>query len=140
MGMELNSAAPSAQFETPGDTVSGVIVRVEQMHQTDMETGELVYWDAAKLRPKMMIAATLHSPGHKDSDDEGNVVVYISGGRFTAVKAVTKRLDEGATLTLTFTGLSDQPPKVKGYNRAKLFSAKYVAPSGGVVVDDKPPF
>lgn len=137
MGIDLSSGAPSAQFEKPGDSVAGTIVRVEELQQTDMETGEPQFWDAAKQRPKMMISVTLHSPDHPDADEEsGEVCVYLSGGRYAAVKAVTRRLDEGGQLRLTFVGLSDQPPKQKGYNRAKRFEAVYQAPKSSASFDD----
>ncbi|MGH8793575.1 MAG: hypothetical protein ACRDXX_13140 [Stackebrandtia sp.] len=141
MSIDLKAGAPSAQFDNPGDSVEGTITDLSEIAQTDMETGEPVYWDAARTRPKMMIAATLEAPGHKDADESGQVSVYISGGRYSAVKAVTKTLDEGGWLKLTFDGLSDQAPKVKGWNRAKRFSAEYRPPSAGVDLNaGKPPF
>ena len=138
MGMELNSWPPSAQFE-PGDEVRGTITRVEQMQQKDMTTGDPTFWDAAKLQPKMMIAVVLHAPRHKDADDDGDVTLYISGGKYSAVKAVTKRLDEGAELWMKCTGYSDRAPTVKGHNRAKRYEARYSPARGGAALgEDKP--
>ena len=139
--MELSGGVPSAQFENPGDFVKGEILALEELQQTDMETGEPVYWDVTKQRPKMMIAVTLRAPDHKDANEDGEVVVYLSGGRFSAVKKVTRKLDEGGILGLKFTGLSDQPPKVKGWGRAKLFEAYYEPPKASVSLgNDQPPF
>lgn len=138
MGIELSSSAPSVQFDAPGDTVTGVIVEADMIQQTKMGTGEPEYWDAAKTRPKMMPALKLHAPGHKDADESGHVSLYLSGGRYSAVKVLTKRLDEGATLTLTFSAYSDQEPAVKGHNRAKRYTAVYVAPPKGVSLDNTP--
>ncbi|MGH8878459.1 MAG: hypothetical protein ACRD0P_14130 [Stackebrandtia sp.] len=147
MSIDLSAGAPSAQFDTPGDAVEGTILELEKIQQTDMETGEPQYWNGDENRPKMMVAVKLSAPGHKDADESGEVSVYLAGGRYSAVKKVTRNLDEGGWLRLTFTGLSDQAPKVKGYSRAKLFDAEYTAPKASVnlgrntgAADAQPPF
>lgn len=132
MSINLTSGAPSAQFNAPGDSIEGTILELDEIPQTDMETGEPQFWDAARTRPKTMIAVKLSAPGHRDADESGEVSLYLSGGRFSAVKQVTRTLDEGGWLKLTFVGLSDQAPKVRGHNRAKRFSAEYKAPTQSV--------
>jgi hypothetical protein len=136
--MELSTWPPSAQFE-PGDELDGVIARVEQMQQRDMTTGDPVFWDAAKLQPKMMIAIAMRAPGHKDADDDGEVTLYVSGGKYSAVKAVTKRLDEGARLWIKCIGYSDRAPQVKGHNRAKRYEARYTPPRSSATLDEPAP-
>src|SRR5262250_1094151 len=121
MGMDLGGA-PSAQFD-PGDELDGTIVRVETMQGKNMTTGEAEFWDAAKTQPKMIIVATMTAPGHKDADDGGEVTLYVSGGKYTAVKAVTKRLDEGARLWIKCVGT--RPAQTKGHNPSKRYEAKY---------------
>ena len=137
--IELGSNSSSAKFEAVGETVAGVIVRADQMQQTDMETGEPVFWDAAQTRPKMMPVVTVVAPGHRDANEDGEVTVYLSGGRFSAVRAVTKQLEEGGHFSLTFAGLSDREPSKRGYNRAKRYTATYTPPTSKVSLDSGAP-
>lgn len=130
MGLDLG--ANTFPFDTPGDHVEGVILSVTQMQATDMESGEPLFWDASQTRPKMLPVIELQTDLSDGPQDDGRRTVHLSGGRYSAVKKATSRIDEGAWLKLTFTELSDREPPKKGYNRAKLFRAEYRPAVGGV--------
>jgi hypothetical protein len=97
------------------------------MQATDMESGEPLFWDISQTRPKMLPVIELQTSLSDGPQDDGRRTVHLSGGRYSAVKKATSRIDEGAWLKLTFTELSDREPPKKGYSRAKLFRAEYRA-------------
>lgn len=112
--------------ENPGDTVEGTVVQAEVQQQTDLDTDEPIFWDAAKTRPKMMVVATLQTDKREDADDDGKRVVYFSGHKFTALqKSGAKDVNPGDYLKVTYTGESDRAPAKKGYNAAKLYAVEY---------------
>lgn len=112
--------------ENPGDTVEGTVVQAEVQQQTDLDTDEPIFWDAAKTRPKMMVVATLQTDKREDGDDDGKRVVYFSGHKFTALqKSGAKDVNPGDHLKVTYTGESDRAPAKKGYNAAKLYAVEY---------------
>lgn len=138
MGIELSSSAPSVQFENIGDTVTGIILEADEVQQTNLNTGEPVFWDTAKTKPKKMPVLKLDAPRHPAANDDGHVSLFLSGHRYTAVRNVTKRLDEGATITLTFVAYSDREPATRGHNPAKLYRAEYTPAPKGIALDGGP--
>lgn len=136
---DLGGGGNSFSFDTPGDSVTGKIVAIEEQQQTDMDTGMPAVWENGQ--PKMMVrvelATDLRSPD--DPADDGKRSVYLKGSRksetqssLAAVIDAVKRasgatsIAVGGTLTLTYSG--DGVPSRKGYNPPKLYTAQYVAP------------
>lgn len=128
----------SFAFDNIGDTVTGTIVSIEQVQQTDMQTGQPATWDDGQ--PKMMIRVELATELRSDPLDEGKRTVYLKGSRkpesksslsavIGAVQSATStnNISAGGTLTLTHSGLGE-PPR-KGYSAPKQYKATYVAPS-----------
>jgi hypothetical protein len=139
----------SFAFDSHGDSVTGQILEMEEVQQTDMTSGDPAYWPDGK--PKMMHRVTLQTALRDDADDTGQRSVYLRGARkpesqstlaavLEAVKATTggTAIDQGATLTLTYIG--DRPGAQKGFT-AKCYSATYRPPStdlGGAPVGGAP--
>lgn len=137
----------SFQFYAPGDSVTGVISKMEQVAQTDMDTGQPKFFPNGQ--PKLMWAVTLQTTlrngeGLKDWDsqneeDSGERMVYLKWKSEDAVKQAVKasgaRAPElGGTLTLTYTKVG---PKQGNFN-TKLWGAQYVPPAPGAAFMGEP--
>ena len=137
--IDLNAGgSASFSFDTPGDSVTGRVVNLEELQQTDLQTGQPKTFDNGQ--PMMMYRVELQTQQRDDADDDGVRSVYLKGSKkpeaqsslsavLAAVKAATGRfnLTVGGTLTLTYIG--DGVAKNRGFNAPKLYSAQYVAPS-----------
>lgn len=137
MGFDIGGAEGNAfPFEQPGDTVTGSILTLEEVQQTDMDTGELAFWNNNPAQPKMMYRVTLQTELRNDHADDGKRSIYLRGSRkpdtksslaavLTAVRQATggTSLDPGATLTLTYVG--DGVASKRGYNPPKQYQAAY---------------
>jgi hypothetical protein len=128
----------SFPFDNHGDSVTGKILNMEEIQQTDLDTGKPAFWDDGK--PKMQFRVTLQTELSDDVDDDGQRTIYLRGSRkpeakstlsavLAAVKATTgaTALDVGGVLTLTY--VSDGVAKQRGYNAPKQYSATYRPPS-----------
>lgn len=145
----MGSGAKAFEFAELGARVKGTIVAMQKRQQTDMQTGDPVFW--ANGDPKYMLQVSLQTDLQHSDDDEGLRSVYLRGGNYTpskgkgtsslnAVKDAVKRsgsdkgIEIGGTLTLEYTG--EAKASSKGFNNAKLYTADYSAPSYGVDLDD----
>lgn len=134
------NAGNSFQFDTIGDQVTGVIAGMEEVQQTDLQTGELKTFDNGQ--PMMMyrvdLQTQLRDPGNPT--DDGKRSVYLKGSRkaesqsslaavLMAVQKATgtNNISTGGTLTLAYIG--DGVAKNRGFNAPKLYGATYVAPT-----------
>lgn len=135
---DLGGEGNSFGFDTVGASVTGTIVDIEQIQQTDMQTGQPAVWDDGK--PKMMVRVELQTDIRDTPFDDGKRSVYLRGPRkpeskssmaavLAAVMAATgtRAIAPGGILTLTYTG--DGVPPRKGYNAPKEYGASYKAPS-----------
>lgn len=137
MSYDIGGAEGKAfPFEQPGDSVTGKIITLEEVQQTDMDTGELAFWNNNPAQPKMMYRVTLQTELRDGAGDDGARAVYLRGSRkpesksslaavLAAVRQATGRtaLDPGASLTITYSG--DGVPPKRGYNPPKKYEAKY---------------
>lgn len=145
----MSTGAKAFPFENVGDAVTGTIVSMQKRQQTDMQTGKPAYWDNGD--PKMMLMVTLQTELQDDDEDDGVRTVYLRGGNHTAVSGTgtsslnavrdaVKRsksaagIQDGATLTLSFTGIGKASSK--GFNPPKLYTATYKAPTYAVDLDE----
>lgn len=121
-------------FDNHGDSVTGAIIDLEEIQQTDMDSGEPTFWPDGK--PKMQYRVTLQTELRSDHTDDGKRSVYLRGSRkpeskstlaavLGAVRQATggTNLDPGAQLTLTYIG--DGVPSKRGYNPPKQYQAAY---------------
>lgn len=137
--IDLNAGgSASFSFDNPGDAVTGRVVNLEELQQTDLQTGQPKTFDNGQ--PMMMYRVELQTQQRADAEDDGVRSVYLKGSKkpesqsslaavLAAVKAATGRfnLTVGGTLTLTYVG--DGVAKNRGFNAPKLYSAQYIAPS-----------
>ena len=72
------SGAVSAKFDYPGDTVTGKIVSADVRQQTDMDSGEPLFWPDGKPRNQLVLA--LQTSEQDSDEDDGRRSVYIRGG------------------------------------------------------------
>jgi len=142
-------------FDRVGDSVSGKVLQLAEVQQTDMETGKPAFWEDG--RPKMMYRVTLATALRDPADpaDNGERSVYLRGSKksesrsslaavLDAVRQATggTSLQPNGTLTLTYTG--DGEPSRRGYNAPKQYAAQYQAPAmelgGGAPVQQQPAY
>jgi hypothetical protein len=145
----MGNGAKPFPFEEIGNRVRGTIVAMQKRQQTDMQTGEPVFWNNGD--PKMMLQVTLQTEMQEDDNDEGMRSVYLRGGNYVpakgkgtsslnAVKDAVRRsgsdkgIEIGGTLGIEFTG--EAKASAKGFNAAKLYTADYVAPSYAVDIEE----
>ena len=130
----------SFPFETVGDTITGRIKAIEEVQQTDMDSGLPATWENGQ--PKMMVRVDL-TTDHRDitnPGDDGTRSVYLKGSRkaeskssmsaaLVAVRAVSgaTSIAVGGTFTLTYVG--DGVPSKRGFNAPKQYEAAYAPPS-----------
>lgn len=145
----FGGGAKAFPFDNMGDSVTGEIMHMEKRQQTDLQTGQLAFWDDGN--PKMMLVVKLQTDLRDDEDDDGERSVYLRGGNPTAVKgegtsslaavrdAVKKAksangIEMGAVLTLTYSG--EGKASNRGFNAPKLYTAVYKPPSMAVNLDE----
>jgi hypothetical protein len=151
MGLELNEiggGAKSFSPETIGDKISGRIRLVERRQQRSFDGGTPLTWDDGS--PRMLTYLEIETDLRVDDEDDGVRALYAKGGRFDiasgsgqaleaaiveAVRAAgCKSIDEGATLTVAFTGLGKAT--TRGFQPPKLWKARYEAPRSSVSTDE----
>lgn len=126
----------SFPFDRIGDTVTGQIVSLQEVQQTDLQTGEPKTF--ANGQPMMMyrvsLATQLRDPANPS--DDGHRDVYLKGSRksetqsslaavLDAVRAATGGTDLEPNATLTLTYIGDGPVSQRGFNPPKLYQATY---------------
>lgn len=140
-----SGGSASFPFQSVGDSVTGKILNLEELQQTDLQTGEVKTFTNGQ--PMMMYRVELQT-GLRDGEmDDGVRSVYLKGSKkpesqsslaavLQAVLTATGRaaLTVGGTLTLTYTG--DGVAKGRGFSAPKQYSAQYAAPS--VSLDPQP--
>ena len=152
MGLSLNEISGGGKSWSPqniGDMITGTIVGVERKQQTSMDDGSLLTWDDGS--PRMMTVVTLQTELRDDDDDDGVRALWLKGGKNfeaaegkghsgevalaeAAKKAGANSIDEGAKLTFAHTGVAKA--KTRGYQGAKLYTAKYEPPRQTVATDE----
>ena len=129
----------SFAFERIGDQVTGQVIDLAEVQQTDIETGEPKSF--CNGQPMMMYRVTLATQLRNPSDptDNGQRSVYLKGSRKaesqSSLAAVlgavqqatgTTNIATGGTLTLSYIG--DGPQANRAFNPPKLYAASYTAP------------
>lgn len=140
----MGGGGASAAFDNVGDAVTGTVESTEVRQQTDFQSGQPLTWDDGQ--PRMQLVVSLQTAEREDSDDDGIRKVYVKGSKkpgsqslhdavASAVRASgAKGLEEGGTLTVTFTG--EEAPKTRGMSPRKLYSATYAAPDKAAQTGD----
>lgn len=137
----LGGGGDSFPFDHVGDSVTGLVESMEEVQQTDMDTGEPVFWPNGS--PKTMFRVQLFDTNARDPQnpgDDGRRSIYLKGSRkpetqstlaavLGAVKAATGNndLQYRARLTVTFVG--EKAPDQRGKSATKLYEARYEPPA-----------
>ena len=140
----------SFQFDRVGASVEGKIISLDEVQQTDLDSGEPAIWQDG--RPEMMIKVVLSTSlrswagvqNPNPGEDDGERTVYLRGSRKpesrsslaavigAALKATgTSSIDVGGWLRLTYVG--DGEKTKAAFNAPKHYGAEYRAPSVDLV-------
>jgi hypothetical protein len=128
----LSGGGSTFKFQSPGDTVTGVIENIQVRQVTDFDTGKPDFWDNGD--PKQQVVVTLNTdlrdPSNADDDGSRNVYIKGWGGQRQAFIAAVKEAGghkpaAGDTFTATYIGDGEKP--ARGY-APKLF--KYTVTPG----------
>lgn len=110
------SANPSVSFPNIGDSVTGVVTKVDQRDDTKPD-GTVKTWPDGQ--PMKVYIFTLDT-------DEGERSLWVRGNMVTAIREASRtaglRTVIGQQLTVQHHALGEER---KGYARAKLFRAKF---------------
>lgn len=131
----LSGGAPAQKFPRVGFKWGGTVESWEMAQQTDMETGELKFWEDGKPRMQLIINMQGAPTGitwetnqyieAKLPDDDGARRLFVKGGLQKAVAQALRdaksRLEVGAYLEVTRG--QDLPSKKKGFGGAHTFKA-----------------
>lgn len=146
---DLSGGSKSWAPEEIGDKITGTIVSVKRVQQTDFTTGTPLEWNDGS--PRMQTVVELQTDETVNGDDDGIRSIWLKGGRnFEAAEGEGKSgevalaeaakaagassIDEHAKLTMAMTGRSK--PTTRGYQPAKLYTGKYTAPKASISLDD----
>lgn len=112
----------------PGDTIVGTVRAASFRQSRDFDTNALEFWEDGS--EKEQLAILVNDPALVDGKDNGDRMVYVKwwGAQSkdfarAILEAGVKDLEEGGTLTVTFTGLGE--PGKKGGNAPKLYTFEY---------------
>ena len=125
----------SFPFENIGDSVTGTILDLEEVQQTDLDSGEPKAFPNGQ--PMMMFRLTLQTELQDDPADDGVRSLYLRGSRKSASKsslaaaldAVRRatggtQLQSGAVYTHTY--VADGVATRRGYSAPKFYEGHYV--------------
>ena len=144
---ELNTGGKSHDWKK-NDTVTGVVVKVEQQQKRDMDTGAPVTWDDGRARMQWVFTLQAQPP---NDDDDGLRNIYAQGGNYTVATGRGEAMQpaifgayrkagiseiEGAILTVKNTGAGQ--PLGRGKNGPRLYSAKVERDATPVPADTTP--
>ena len=147
---ELESGGKSWTPDNVGDEISGTILTVERRQQTSFEGNTPLTWDDGSPRMLTYIELQTDLRDPEIDNDEGVRSLYAKGGNFEPAdgkgtsmekaivdavkKAGEKSIDEGATLTVRYSG--NAKATTRGYRQPRLYIAKYEPPKTSVAIDD----
>lgn len=131
----MGGGAPSAKFEAIGTVHRGTILDFNKSSQTDIQTGEPVYWNDGRPKEQVIITIQTDERDQDIDDDDGRRRFYVKGNMQAAVrdavrKSGAKRLEVGGMLAVQYH--ADGEAKKAGFNKPKLYTAEYRAPVSNV--------
>jgi hypothetical protein len=78
---DLGGGGESFPFDHVGDEVEGFIQDMVDRQGTDLDTGELAWWDKEQTRPVMLKIVTLQTTLKENPADDGKRNVTLSGSK-----------------------------------------------------------
>ena len=135
----MSGGGRSAKFEELGASVVGIVQHVDVRQQTDIKTGEPLVWADGKARNQLVISLQTEHKDDEEDDGVRNLYVPIPSAMRTAIadairKAGARGIETGMKLGVKF--YKTEPPKVKGFNPQKIYSAKVELPVESVSLDE----
>lgn len=140
---DLGGGGESFQFDNINDEIEGYILDMADRQGTDMQTGELLWWDKERTRPQMLKVVTLQTTLKNNPADDGKRNITLSGSKkpnpdgtmsrmAAALKAVKDATGGGTTfqfqawfkMRFTSEGARTKP----GFNPPKYYQAWYRPP------------
>ena len=138
----------SFPFEKIDDVVIGKVVSAQVAQQTDVKTGEKIFW--ADGSPRNQLVITLQTDLKTSDDDDGVRLIYAKGGKFDVehgsglsmkdaiAKAVRdgggNGIEPGDELAVAYTG--EGVRKNRAFNAPKLYEASWKRPAQSVSARD----
>ncbi len=131
----MSGGVPSVPFEHVGTTITMRITSPPQKRAvTDPATGEVKTFQNGDpiYQVTVGVATGLRDPSNPD--DNGDRTLFVKNKMLGAIREAVKRvgatgLEVGGTLTVSFIG--EEPPKQRGLNPTKHYSAQYQPPPPG---------
>lgn len=137
----LSGGAPTQKFPREGFKWGGTVESWEMAQQTDMDTGELLFWNDGKPRMQLVMNMQGEATGitwetnlYKEvalPDDDGSRRLYVKGNLQKAVAKAIKdsggQLESGAYCEVTRG--KDLPPKKRGQSGAYTYTAVWTPAS-----------
>lgn len=146
----FGSNAPSAKFDNPGTTVGGTITAPPRTKQekewnnaTRRSDGPPKFFPSGDPIMEVLVDVQTQQRDPSIQNDDGIRTIYISGKRLKdAVRDAVRqsgaqRLEVGAELHVTFTGLGEAPSV--GANQPKEFAVRYVPAAQGAIFGGQQP-
>ena len=146
---DLDGGSRSWVPENIGDKVQGKIIEVKRVQQTSFDDGSPLEWPDGTAR--MQTVVEMQTDLSTSGDDDGIRTLWLKGGKNyeaaegdgksgelalaqAAKDAGASSIDTHGELTFVFSGRSK--PTTRGYQPAKLYTARYKAPVASVSTDD----
>lgn len=138
----------SFPFEKIDDVVVGRVVSAQVAQQTDVKTGEKIFW--ADGSPRNQLVITLQTDLRTSDDDDGVRLIYAKGGKFDvetgegmsmkdAIASAVREgggngIEPGDELAVAFTG--EGVRRNRAFNAPKLYTAQWKRPAQSVAAKD----
>lgn len=136
----MGGGIPAAKFPAIGSTIIGLVLKAPKLLQvTDPESGEVKRWQNGE--PQMQVVIELQTELRDSQDDDGVRTLWAKGVMKNAIRdavrnAGAKGVEPGGVLQVTFS--SEEPPRRRGLQPMKLYSAAYQPPSQSVEIPADP--
>lgn len=133
----------AASFTQKGVVFKGVLMEHPVEKQQTTPSGELKWFDDEKKQPRMQLVFKFQTD-ERDPDDPEDKGIRSLWTKIEQIRAIrealkaagSKRPEIGGTLELAWT--SETPPKTRGHNPTKHFTARWTPPPIGLLAEEKP--
>lgn len=137
------SGGKAASFTQKGVVFKGVLLDNPVEKQQTTPSGELKWFDDAKTQPRMQLVFKFQTD-ERDPDDPEDTGLRSLWTKIEQIRAIrealkaagSRRPEIGGTLELAWT--SETPPKTRGHNPTKHFTARWTPPVSSLLADEKP--
>ena len=146
---DLDGGSKSWVPENIGDKVQGKVVDIKRVQQTSFDDGTPLEWPDGS--PRMQTVVEIQTSETTSGDDDGVRTLWLKGGKNyevaegegksgelalaqAAKDAGASTIETHGELTFVFSGKSK--PTTRGYQPAKLYTARYKAPVASVSTSD----